>query len=168
MNSLDVALRLRTLVRRCAPDADEVVAIRQVSGGASQEIWSFDATTPAGPVPLILRCARRWSVEAQAGCAGMGAEAAMLIAAREGGVPVPDVRYVLKPDDGLGEGFVMRRVPGERRTWGGSASTHGASATSTCPLAASVRAKNSSRGTSRQAATASTPSASSIGKSWAR
>lgn len=98
MNSPDIAPRLQTLVQRCVADADGVVAIRRVSGGASQEIWSFDATTPAGPVPLILRRARRWSVEAQAGCAGMDAEAVMLIAASEGGVPVPQVRYVLKPD----------------------------------------------------------------------
>jgi aminoglycoside phosphotransferase (APT) family kinase protein len=40
-------------------------------------------------------------------------DAALLIAAREAGVPAPPVRAVLTPEFGLGEGYLMDFVPGE-------------------------------------------------------
>ncbi|MFM8973691.1 MAG: phosphotransferase family protein, partial [Actinomycetota bacterium] len=40
-------------------------------------------------------------------------EYALLAAAGAAGVPVPAVRYLLRPADGLGEGFVMDHVSGE-------------------------------------------------------
>ncbi len=43
----------------------------------------------------------------------MEAEAELLRAAADEGVPVPAVRHVLTPDDGLGHGFIMDFVDGE-------------------------------------------------------
>ena len=40
-------------------------------------------------------------------------EAIVIEAAREAGVAAPRVRYVLKPEDGVGEGYVMDRLQGE-------------------------------------------------------
>ncbi|CAN5639114.1 hypothetical protein BH10PSE18_BH10PSE18_37810 [soil metagenome] len=100
-------------LRRHRPDATGVAALRAISGGASQEIWSFDARLPSGDEGLILRRTRRWSDTGQQGSAGMAAEAALLRAAAMGGVPVPRVVGALAPADGLGDGYLMQRVEGE-------------------------------------------------------
>ena len=116
MPATDIALdatRLLAAVRRHRPDAAAVTALRPISGGASQEIWSFDAQWPGGAQGMILRRTRRWSESGQQGSAGMVAEAALLRAAAAGGVPVPGVVGALAPADGLGEGYLMQRVEGE-------------------------------------------------------
>lgn len=104
---------LLAALRRHRPDATGVTALRAISGGASQEIWSFDARLPSGDQGLILRRTRRWSDTAQKGSAGMAAEVALLRAAATGGVPVPGVVGALAPADGLGDGYLMQRVDGE-------------------------------------------------------
>ncbi|WP_307590032.1 phosphotransferase family protein [Variovorax boronicumulans] len=105
--------RLLMALRRHRPDVSAIAALRAVSGGASQEIWSFDALSPRGAQELILRRTRQWSENGQQGSAGMAAEAALLRAALEVGVPVPEVIGELLPSDGLGDGYLMRRVEGE-------------------------------------------------------
>lgn len=105
--------RLLMALRRHRPDASAIAALRAVSGGASQEIWSFDALLPDGPLEVILRRTRQWSETGQQGSAGMAAEAALLRSALEAGVPVPEVIGELLPSDGLGDGYLMRRVEGE-------------------------------------------------------
>lgn len=107
--------RLHALALRCIPGATGVTGVREVTSGASQSLWAFDALTPAGAVPLIVRIARLWSEQAQAGSAGMAAEAALLRLAAAGGVPVPALHAELQADDGLGEGYVMQRLDGETR-----------------------------------------------------
>lgn len=113
MDAAFVAAHLRPLVARWVPGATEVGEVRALAGGASQAIWSFDALTPDRAVPLVLRCAQQWSAEGQAGSVDMATEAQLLRLAAEGGVPVPAVRGVLAPADGLGEGFAMDRIAGE-------------------------------------------------------
>jgi aminoglycoside phosphotransferase (APT) family kinase protein len=44
---------------------------------------------------------------------GLRTEAHLMRSARAVGVPEPEVHYVLEPDDGLGEGFVMEWLEGE-------------------------------------------------------
>lgn len=94
-------------------DVDSVAGLTPVTTGASQEIWAFTAHCGDTAWPLVLRRARRWSDASQAASAGMAAEAAVLKVAARGGVPVPAVRSELRPEDGLGEGYVMDRVDGE-------------------------------------------------------
>lgn len=43
----------------------------------------------------------------------LATEAALIGLAAQAGVPVPTVRYVLAPEDGLGSGYLMQRLEGE-------------------------------------------------------
>lgn len=89
---------------------------RRLSGGASQETWSFDALTGDGPLPLILRRKPGGGV-GDAPLLGsaipLETEAALIDLAAGAKVPVPGVRFVLRPEDRLGSGFVMERLEGE-------------------------------------------------------
>lgn len=90
-----------------------IEALRAVTSGASQEIWTFQACRGSAREPLVLRRARHWNPQSQAASAGMAAEAALLRAAAAHGVPVPRVLSELEAGDGLGEGYVMAHVAGE-------------------------------------------------------
>ncbi|HTQ13418.1 MAG TPA: phosphotransferase family protein [Rhizomicrobium sp.] len=83
----------------------------RLSGGASQETWSFDC---AGE-PLILRRSPGGGARVMEGSAAVAleTEAVVIEAARAAGVKAPRVRYVLKPGDGAGHGYVMDRLEGE-------------------------------------------------------
>lgn len=89
-----------------------VTGARRLTGGANQETWGFDATGPDGLVPLILRRARGGSLKRATG-AGLETEAMVLRVAHDHGVPTPEVLHVLPPGDPLGQGYIMRRIPGE-------------------------------------------------------
>jgi aminoglycoside phosphotransferase (APT) family kinase protein len=52
-------------------------------------------------------------VEERGAAPGLDTEALLMQVARDAGVPEPEVYYVLTPDDGLGEGFVMEWLDGE-------------------------------------------------------
>jgi len=104
---------LRSIAKRIVPNALDVINAKSLSGGASQEIWSFEIVASEGAAPFILRRAHVWSEQFQSSSAGMAVEAGILRAAIRQNIPVPGVRYVLQPEDGLGEGFVMDRVAGE-------------------------------------------------------
>jgi aminoglycoside phosphotransferase (APT) family kinase protein len=95
------------------PGATGVVNSIRLSGGASQETWSFDITHPNGLIGAILRRAPQGYGAAPSRAAGLGAEAALMQQAFEAGVPSPQVLHVLQPEDGLGTGFIMHRVEGE-------------------------------------------------------
>lgn len=90
-----------------------VQRLRRLSGGASQETWAFDAVAAAGRRELVLRRAPPGAAERASGNAGLDAEARLIRLAGAAGVPVPEVVRVLEPDDALGVGFVMQRLPGE-------------------------------------------------------
>jgi aminoglycoside phosphotransferase (APT) family kinase protein len=105
-------------LRKHIDGAQDIGALKRLSGGASQETWAFELITQdAGPVPLILR--RAPGGGGQAGTAGTGTaiglanEAKVIEAARANGVAAPAVEYVLKPEDGVGDGYVMARISGE-------------------------------------------------------
>ena len=90
-----------------------VTDAKRLSGGASQETWSFDIAHPDGAIGAILRRAPSGYGAAPGRAAGLNAEAVLMQLAFDAGVPSPKVLHVLKPDDGLGTGFVMQRVAGE-------------------------------------------------------
>jgi aminoglycoside phosphotransferase (APT) family kinase protein len=87
-------------------------SLERLTGGASQETWSFDALGSAGVVPLIMR---RLSTDAAPGERAVSSEceAQLIRRAGECGVPTPGVRHILEPGDGLGRGFVSDRIKGE-------------------------------------------------------
>ncbi|MBI3737072.1 phosphotransferase family protein [Candidatus Sumerlaeota bacterium] len=99
----------------------------RLSGGANQETWAFDAMTKDGRIPLILRrapggadAAHRGGKSAESETAGVSGnagtlemEAGLLRIVAGTGAPVPEVIRVLMPEDGLGPGFIMKRIEGE-------------------------------------------------------
>ncbi len=85
----------------------------RLSGGASQETWSFDIVHPGGNIGAILRRAPQGYGAAPARAAGLNAEAMLMQLAHDAGVPSPRVLHVLQPQDELGTGFIMERVEGE-------------------------------------------------------
>jgi aminoglycoside phosphotransferase (APT) family kinase protein len=86
--------------------------LERLSGGASQELWSFDVDVGGRRLPLILRRNPGGSVQRQ-GASGMETEARLIELARAAGAPAPEVVHVLVPGDGLGRGYVMERIAGE-------------------------------------------------------
>jgi aminoglycoside phosphotransferase (APT) family kinase protein len=106
------ALLGRCVAAWCAGATGVVHAVR-LSGGASQETWSFDIVHPDGNIGAILRRAPQGYGAAPARAAGLNAEATLMQLAYDAGVPSPRVLHVLQPADELGTGFVMARVEGE-------------------------------------------------------
>jgi aminoglycoside phosphotransferase (APT) family kinase protein len=91
-----------------------VEGLQRLAGGASKQTWAFGIDGAAGDsVALVLRRAPAGSGARTRMTVGLDAEAALIAAAQSAGVPVPHIEHVLRPDDGLGEGFVMRRLQGE-------------------------------------------------------
>ncbi|HEV3109730.1 MAG TPA: phosphotransferase family protein, partial [Candidatus Binataceae bacterium] len=107
----DFASALSALVRRVVTGATEASGIKPLSGGASQETWSFSATGPNVDRALILR--RQSSGTDPAGNVGLEREARLMQAAGAAGVPSPPVLHILDPEDALGLGFLMDHVEGE-------------------------------------------------------
>ena len=102
----------RCVVSWC-PGATGVVGAVRLSGGASQETWSFDIVHPDGNIGAILRRAPSGYGLAPARAVGLNAEAVLMQRAYQAGLPSPQVLYVLQPRDELGIGFIMQRVAGE-------------------------------------------------------
>jgi aminoglycoside phosphotransferase (APT) family kinase protein len=118
----DIAERLCQIAPRLAPGAYAIADLSRLTGGASMETWSFDAVTPDGRVPLILR--RRAAApasaptSADASTAPLTREAEVIACAVAAGVPAPRIAHVCDGDEevgdgGLGDAYVMHRVAGE-------------------------------------------------------
>jgi aminoglycoside phosphotransferase (APT) family kinase protein len=108
---------MQALLERCVaswcPGATGVAGVVRLSGGASQETWSFDIIRPSGNIGAILRRAPSGYGVAPARAAGLNTEAKLMQRAHDAGVPSPRVFYVLEPQYDLGTGFIMDRVEGE-------------------------------------------------------
>ena len=95
------------------PGAIGVANSIRLSGGASQETWSFDIVHPDGPIGAILRRAPPGYGASPSRAAGLDAEAVLMQLAHDAGLPSPRVMHVLQPEEELGTGFVMARIEGE-------------------------------------------------------
>ena len=116
MNARPAPVTAERLAAACRRHLGEgtVTDLRRHSGGASRETWSFTFTPAApggrpGPQRLVLR---RDPTRSALG-ADRATEYRLLAAVAAAGVPVPRVRFLLEPDDDLGDGFVMDHVDGE-------------------------------------------------------
>jgi aminoglycoside phosphotransferase (APT) family kinase protein len=111
MTSRDPAMSeaVRRLLARLDPQVRDVANLTRLSAGATNETWSLDVVRAAGAEPLILR---RSAVGRGPGVLTLEAEARVLLAVHDCGVPVPEVRYVLDAQDALGDGFLMERIAG--------------------------------------------------------
>lgn len=84
-----------------------IAGLERLSGGANMESWAFTC----GREAFVLR--RAPSAEVMIGRPlDHASEAALIRAVHEGGVAAPEVIAELSPDDGIGSGFVMRRIAG--------------------------------------------------------
>ncbi len=115
-----VKAMLQRLAGRIIDGGQTIENLKRLSGGASQETWSFDCLTDSGePTGLILRRAPGGKdVSADQGSdmgtsAGLAREAAIIRRCADHGVAVPGVPYVMAMEDGLGPAYVMTRVAGE-------------------------------------------------------
>ncbi|MCH7958877.1 MAG: phosphotransferase family protein [Candidatus Hydrogenedentes bacterium] len=106
---------LRAATLRAIPNLSDVQGLTRLSGGASQEMWAFDATTDNETIPLIVRRAPGGATQDDAGIGKvtLEKEAHLLDLALAAGLPVPRVRHVFDAKDGLGSGFMMERIEGE-------------------------------------------------------
>lgn len=105
--------RLGRSVPAWCPGATGIAGAARLSGGASQETWSFDIVHPDGNIGAILRRAPPGYGAAPERAAGLDAEAVLMREAYEAGIPSPRVLHVLTAADELGTGFIMARVAGE-------------------------------------------------------
>jgi aminoglycoside phosphotransferase (APT) family kinase protein len=88
----------------------------RLSGGASQETWSFDAVSMLGSEPLILRRSPGGIPRVAGGFSTsvpLETEAAVIELTRKAGCAAPRVRHVLSEPEGVGQGYVMDRLKGE-------------------------------------------------------
>jgi aminoglycoside phosphotransferase (APT) family kinase protein len=108
-----IEVELGRCVAAWYPGAVGVANSVRLSGGASQETWSFDILHPDGDIGAILRRAPQGYGAAPSRAAGLNAEAALMQLAHDAGVPSPRVLHVLQPQNELGTGFIMERVEGE-------------------------------------------------------
>jgi len=114
MSEPEFASSLQTAIVRAIKDVASVADLRRLSGGASQETWSFDGVGAAGTQGFILRRAPGGKVVPRSATAvPLETEAKVIRLAGAAGVPVPPVPYVLQDSDNLGPGYVMGRVEGE-------------------------------------------------------
>lgn len=96
------------------PGATGVREVRRLSGGASQETWAFTLDAATGAQRCILRRAPGGKEQGStAASVPLAVEAKLMQLAADAGIPVPRVRRVLTPADGVGAGFVMDFVDGE-------------------------------------------------------
>ncbi|HEY1879711.1 MAG TPA: phosphotransferase family protein [Caulobacteraceae bacterium] len=112
MANSDLADLVDGLVRRRL-GGEGASGIARLSAGATQEIWRFNMIAAGTEVPLILRRAPGGGLRLSETAVGLETEARLIETAAGAGVPVPLVRCVLEPEDGLGHGFVMGFVDGE-------------------------------------------------------
>ncbi|HEY5047111.1 MAG TPA: phosphotransferase family protein [Rhizomicrobium sp.] len=107
---------LERAIAKAMPGVARLEGLSRLSGGASQESWSFFAIVHDEAIPLVLRRspggAPRPTTQS-ANSVPLETEAIVIDAARNAGAPAPRVRCVLAPQDGLGSGYVMDRIEGE-------------------------------------------------------
>ncbi len=110
----DFDARLKAVLEREVSVAKEFVSAERLSGGASQETYRINVEGAEGQLRLAMRrTPGGMHVEPMPGHPGLATEALLMQAARAAGVPEPEVYYVLKPEDGLGDGFIMQWIEGE-------------------------------------------------------
>jgi len=111
-----VAERLAVVALRHFPGSRGVAKVTRLTAGATQEIWRFELLQDDGEEPLILRRTPGGAVVERTETStsiGLETEAEILQLVFAAGAPVPEVRHVLTPANGLGQGFIMTFVAGE-------------------------------------------------------
>lgn len=95
------------------PGFEQLLACDRLSAGASRETYRLTVRMNGSERKLALRRAEGEGASAMGSGPGLNAEAKLCAAARQAGVPGPEILLVLQPEDQLGAGFVMEWVSGE-------------------------------------------------------
>ncbi len=103
---------LVAVVGRINPVFSGVEGLKRLSGGASQESWVFTAVGDESQVLVLRRTPGGKPKETGGTAVPLATEAAVIMRAKSAGVSAPSVAYVLRPEDGLGEGYFMAFVEG--------------------------------------------------------
>lgn len=104
----NLELRLQPCMARALGLAGPIGGVRRLTGGANMESWSFDCDGQG----FVLR--RAATAQIMVGRPyGHHVEVGLISAVRAHGVKAPEVVAELRPEDGLGSGYIMRRVEGE-------------------------------------------------------
>ncbi|CAN5914900.1 phosphotransferase family protein [soil metagenome] len=116
-----VAAVLAAATSRYFGGAVAIEKLSRESGGASRQTWSFDAVVEGRRHDLILRrdppatkigTSETTAPDRPATALDRATEFRVLAAAHKTGVRAPEPLFELTPLDGLGDGFVMRRIGG--------------------------------------------------------
>jgi aminoglycoside phosphotransferase (APT) family kinase protein len=111
--SAELERALAALLPREIPGCDALVACERLSGGASHETYRLAVRGSGGDRLLALRRAPGGVPSDVPGRPRPALQARLMQCARAAGVPEPEVLYVLRAQDGLGEGFLMEWLEGE-------------------------------------------------------
>ena len=91
-----------------------LMSVSQLTAGASQQTFRLTLETSAGQhVEYALRRAQPGLESSSYGQLPPSVEVELLQLAASGGVPVPAIECVLEPNDGLGDGYIMKWLDGE-------------------------------------------------------
>ena len=110
----DVALAeaLVTAAQAQGVPATGIENLRRLSGGASKQTWAFELIVSGIRRPLVLRLEPAEARFEAVGTVDIMTEAAILRAAREGEVLVPEVAFEMPAGNALGRGYAMACVEG--------------------------------------------------------
>lgn len=101
---------LATFCARLFGERHEIANLKRLTGGASMESWGFDYDARK----LVLRRAPgNGERSEELGRISMESEAQLIALACDAGITAPPMVGILKPDDELGQGYLMERIAGE-------------------------------------------------------
>lgn len=120
LDSATLQQRVEAMARRHLGATGPITDLQVLTAGANKGTWSFRAPVAAGSAAFILqRQAPSGAPDPEAGPDDWvphldgTQEFQVVLAADAADVPVPRVRHILQPQDGLGEGAVTDRIDGE-------------------------------------------------------
>jgi len=105
--------KLESVLAERLPGFGKLLVCERLTAGASRETYRLAVQADGADRLLCLRRAPGEGESAMKQGPGLDIEARLFAAARQAGVPGPEVFFSLEPDDGLGSGFVMEWLTGE-------------------------------------------------------
>ncbi len=105
---------LTRVLSRELKDFQSLQSCKQLTAGASQETYRITINTGSRELQLALRRSQpTMAADSSMGGISLDTEARLFQLAGAGGIPGPDIVYVLQPGDELGAGFIMEWLEGE-------------------------------------------------------
>ncbi|MFT6892309.1 MAG: aminoglycoside phosphotransferase (APT) family kinase protein [Halioglobus sp.] len=110
----DIEQALQILLAKEFPSFESLVSCRKLTAGASQETYQVVIDIGAQERSLALRRAvPTLQSQSELGTITLEVEAKLFQLAAAGGIPEPEILYVLREADNLGSGFIMEWLEGE-------------------------------------------------------